>query len=112
MRALEMFHHLILVFVVTGLAFATGSMAWAAGGVANGKAIAQQQCSNCHIIEKNATNAIESQPAGPDFMSIKGLNAATLKARLNSPHPVMSKFPSLSDQQIADLVAYIGSVNK
>jgi mono/diheme cytochrome c family protein len=87
-------------------------MAWAAGSAKNGKAIAQQQCSNCHLIDKNGNNAIESQPAGPDFMSIKGLNAATLKARLKSPHPVMSKFPDLSDQQIADLVTYIGSVSR
>lgn len=44
-------------------------------------------------------------------MTIKGLTARTLKARLNRPHPVMSKFPSLSDQQIEDLVAYISSLN-
>jgi hypothetical protein len=72
--------------------------------------LAQQQCSNCHVIGKNETNAAESQPSGPDFITIKGLKAATLKARLNAPHPVMSKFPELNDQQIDDLVAYISSL--
>jgi cytochrome c1 len=49
---------------------------------------------------------------GPDFAAMKNITAANLTGRLNSPHPVMSQFPSLSDQQIADLVAYIDSVNK
>ena len=105
-------HCWTIAAVVATLVCGTGPVAWAAGSAKNGKAIAQQQCSNCHLIEKNGTNTIESQPVGPDFMSIQGLTEATLKAKLNTPHPVMSKFPGLKNQQIADLVAYIGSVSK
>ena len=112
MHTLKMFHHLMLVLVVTGVAFATGSTAWAAGNAQKGKAIARGQCSNCHVVSKNDAKALEGQTIGPDFAAMKDITAADLKAKLNTPHPVMSKFPSLSDQQIADLVSYIGSVNK
>jgi cytochrome c553 len=98
------------MMLAIGLVCLIGSSSWAAGNVQNGRAIASQQCSNCHLIGKNEVNALETQPYGPDFMTIKGLTATALKTRLNQPHPVMSKFPNLSDQQIDDLVAYISSL--
>jgi mono/diheme cytochrome c family protein len=81
-----------------------------AGHVQNGKALAEERCVNCHIVGRNAPNAIESQPIGPDFTTIKNIDAAKLKIRLKSSHPVMSKFPNLNDQQLSDLAAYITSV--
>jgi mono/diheme cytochrome c family protein len=93
---------LVLVYVTPA--------AWAAGNIANGRAIAREQCSNCHVVDKYHSNAQESQPIGPDFTAIKGVTAGTLKSRLNKPHPIMSQFPALTDQQIDDLVAYIAWV--
>ena len=100
----------MITFLAAGFACGMGTTAWAAGNAQNGRALARQQCSNCHVVGKNETNTLETQPYVPDFMALKGLNAATLKARLNKPHPIMSKFPQLNDQQIDDLVAYISSV--
>ena len=107
MRERYMPRRLILGVMGIGLAYAVTSAAWAAGDAANGKSLAQQECSNCHIVDKNKPSELETQPAGPDFMLIKGLTPAKLKARLNAPHPVMSKFPQLTNPQIDDLVAYI-----
>jgi mono/diheme cytochrome c family protein len=81
-----------------------------AGNIQNGKALAEERCVNCHIVGRNAPNAIESQPIGPDFTTIKNIDAAKLKNRLKNSHPVMSKFPNLNDQQLSDLAAYITSV--
>ena len=105
---------LFFCFISGGLiaSVLAGAPAFAAGNIKNGKALAEQWCANCHIVDRRAPNAAESQPVGPDFMSVKGLNASNLRVRLRSPHPVMSNFPELSDQQVADLVAYIGSVAK
>lgn len=112
MHAPKISYHLMLLLVATGIAFATGSTARAVGNAQRGKAIAREQCSNCHVVSKNDAKALEGQMIGPDFAAMKNVTALNLTGRLNSPHPVMSKFPSLTDQQIADLVAYIGSVNK
>jgi mono/diheme cytochrome c family protein len=73
--------------------------------------LAEQRCANCHIIGRNMTNASESQPIGPDFTAMKKIDGVSLKTRLKTSHPVMSKFPDLNDQQAADLAAYIGSVD-
>lgn len=100
----------VIAICAAGLVFGNAPAAWAAGNIANGRAIAREQCINCHVVEKYRPNAQESQPIGPDFMAIKSVTAATLKSRLNKPHPVMSQFPALNDQQIDDLVAYIGWV--
>lgn len=92
------------------ICFANEEPALAAGSVQRGKTLAEERCVNCHIVGRNAPNAIESQPVGPDFMTMKNLDAAALKATLRKSHPVMSKFPNLSNRQIADLVSYIASV--
>ena len=99
---------------LAGLAILAWSMItspiWAAGSEEKGKALAQQWCSNCHVIGKNQSDRVEGGTYGPDFMTIKGLDAAKLKARFSTPHPVMSGFPGLKDQDVDDLVAYIASV--
>lgn len=99
-------------FIPIALSLLSSLPAFAAGHVQDGKMLAEQRCTNCHIVQKAAPNAIESQPVGPDFMAMKGMTAAKLKARLKSGHPVMSKFPDLTEQQVSDLAAYITSVAK
>jgi mono/diheme cytochrome c family protein len=107
-------HKLPYTEIVVGVlaSLLSSAPALAAGNVQAGKALAEQWCTNCHIVDKNAPNAIESKPVGPDFATIRGIDAAKLKAQLRNPHPVMSNFPDLSDQQISDLVAYIASIAK
>jgi mono/diheme cytochrome c family protein len=102
----------MVVIAAVSLACATGPVAWAAGSAQRGKAIARQECSNCHVVSKSDAKALEGLTDGPDFAAMKDMTAADLKARLNSPHPVMSKFPALTGPQIDDLVAFIASANK
>jgi mono/diheme cytochrome c family protein len=97
--------------MIVSLLFGVAPGAFAGGSVKHGKVLANQWCSNCHIIESKMPNAIESQPMGPDFVTMKNINAANLKARLGKPHPVMSSFPNPSDRQVADLAAYMASVS-
>ena len=93
-----------------GAGFMYSPASFGAGNIQNGKVLAEERCVNCHIVGRNTPNAIESQPTGPDFTTIKNIDAAKLKSRLNGAHPVMSKFPNLNDQQVSDLAAYISSV--
>ena len=110
MCKLSMSRQCMVIVLASSMSCGIGSAAWAAGNVQKGKAVAQEQCTNCHVIRENETNTLESPPFGPDFMSIRGLSPAQLKARLNKRHPIMPKFPHLNDQQIEDLAAYIASV--
>ena len=98
---------MIAIAVIAGLAQSAG-----AADIQKGKAIAEQRCSNCHVIGKGTVSAIESQPVGPDFTAMKKIRAKSLKARLDAPHPVMSKFPDLSGPQIDDLAAYMATVGR
>lgn len=98
---------IIAIAAVAGLA----QSAWAAD-IKTGKAIAEQRCSNCHVIGKGTVSAIETQSVGPDFTAMKKISAKSLKARLDAPHPVMSKFPDLSGPQIDDLAAYMATVSR
>lgn len=93
-----------------GASFMYSPPSFGAGNIQHGKALAEERCVNCHIVGRNAPNAIESQPIGPDFTTIKNIDAAKLKSRLKDSHPVMSKFPDLNGQQLSDLAAYISSV--
>lgn len=108
----KMPHRFIMPILAAGLVLGMTPAAWAAGNIANGRALAREQCSNCHIVDKAHANAQESQPIGPDFMAIKSVTATTLQSRLNKPHPVMSKFPALNNQQIDDLAAYMAWVKE
>ena len=102
--------HDVLKIALAGILCGLGTTAIAAGNATNGKMLAQQRCTNCHVIAKGAVNAIESQPVGPDFGAMKKIDGPHLKVKLKTAHPVMSKFPDVTDQQAADLAAYIGSV--
>jgi mono/diheme cytochrome c family protein len=112
MRKLSISRRCMMTILATGLGCGVGPTAWAVGDAKNGKMIAREQCSTCHVIGKTESTTLETPPYGPDFMAISGLTVAALKIRLSTRHPVMSKFSHLKDQQIDDLVAYIASVKK
>ena len=74
----------------------------------NGKRLAGQWCSQCHLVTQDQTQAV---PAAPTFMSIAKRREAELEQLetfLADPHPIMPNM-SLSRQEITDLVAYIRS---
>ena len=97
---------------LASLTWLTGQFAFAAGNIQKGRALAEERCVNCHIVDRAVPNAIESQPVGPDFATMKKVDGAKLGSRLKNSHPIMSKFPELSGQQISDLAAYINSVSR
>ncbi|MCQ0989352.1 c-type cytochrome [Jiella marina] len=79
------------------------------GVPAEGKRIAERWCATCHIVspEQESGNADVMT-----FMAIARKNAddlGSLATFLVDPHPVMAD-TSLTQREIADLVAYIGSL--
>ena len=83
----------------------------AAGRGEVGKAIGQRWCAACHQVSPEQTTASADVPS---FMTIAQMRAtpsalAALEGFLADPHPVMPVM-SLTRQEIADLVAYIGSL--
>ena len=62
MRKLSMSRQSMLFIFAVGLACGVGPAAWAAGNVQKGKAVAQEQCTNCHLIRENETNTLETPP--------------------------------------------------
>ena len=85
--------------------------ALAAGRAEEGKAISQRWCASCHQVSPEQTTASADAAS---FMTIAQMRAtpsalAALEGFLADPHPVMPDM-SLTRQEIADLVAYIGSL--
>ncbi|ODA68251.1 Cytochrome c-552 precursor [Methyloligella halotolerans] len=104
-------------FCVSLVTIALAGLLWtapasAAGIAVSGKQIAEQWCSTCHLVGPKQ----ESAPAvgTPTFLAISkkyGDSVDMLTGFLADPHPPMPSL-SLTRQEISDLVAYIGSLDK
>ena len=84
------------------------SLAWAAGDVERGHALARVWCSNCHLVQGVA----EAKDVAPPLAQIakRGApNQIRARAFLSAPHPPMPNF-DLARQQIDDIVAYLNSL--
>lgn len=99
--------HYALVALALMLLAATSHHA-AAGDAANGGLIAKRWCTACHVA---STEQKRSDVAAPSFASIarKRQRPERLTAFLSAPHPTMPDM-ALSRSEIADIVAYIGSL--
>lgn len=99
--------------LVLALAWIFGvSPATAAGVPVSGKQIAQRWCSTCHIVGSDQKSA--AAVGTPSFMAISkkyGGGVDSLAGFLADPHPPMPSL-SLTRQEINDLIAYIGSLDK
>jgi mono/diheme cytochrome c family protein len=76
---------------------------------AQGHALARQWCSGCHLVEPGQASGGD---AAPPFMAIAqdpALTPERLTQWLSDPHPPMPNL-SLANEEIAALVAYIGSL--
>ena len=74
-----------------------------------GHEIAQQWCSGCHLVEPGQATGGD---AAPPFMAVAqdaALTPERLTQWLSDPHPPMPNL-SLANEEIAALVAYIGSL--
>jgi mono/diheme cytochrome c family protein len=89
-------------------ASATGASA--AANAAKGEIIARRWCAACHVVAADQTTANSDAPT---FASIarRHERAKKLEAFLMDPHPKMPDM-NLSRSEIADIVAYIGSLGR
>ena len=84
----------------------------AAGIAFSGKQIAERWCSTCHMVGPKQESA--AAVGTPSFMAISkkyGDSVDMLSGFLADPHPPMPSL-SLTRQEINDLIAYIGSLDK
>jgi len=82
-------------------------VAAAAADAEAGLALAGRWCNACHSIGNEEPR---QEDAGPLFTELAKKDAAYLNSAINRPHDFMPEFPSLSDADKADLVAYIQSL--
>jgi mono/diheme cytochrome c family protein len=76
----------------------------------NGKRLAQQHCSACHIVEPGSRRELANSPPF-DTIARKFGNAPELIAfAILDPHPRMNLIPSRRDAQ--DIAAYIATLAK
>jgi len=100
---------LIFCIALIGAALAAGQ-ARAAGNIDLGRAITQNRCSSCHVVEPNQKGG----DAAPPFAAIARKHANDMnwvRTWLTNPHPPMQGIP-LSREEIDDIVAYLGSLPK
>ncbi len=78
-----------------------------AADATKGEIIARRWCASCHLV---ATDQTVANPDAPSFAAIAGRKEpANLAAFLTDPHPKMPDM-SLTRGEIADIVAYIGTL--
>ncbi|HVM78315.1 MAG TPA: cytochrome c [Stellaceae bacterium] len=100
---------LIFCTALIGAVLVAGQ-ARAAGNADYGRAIAQNRCSSCHVVEPN----LKGGDAAPPFAEIArkhGNDTTWVRSWLTSPHPPMQGI-ALSREEIDDIVAYLGSLPK
>jgi mono/diheme cytochrome c family protein len=81
----------------------------AKGDAAHGEIIAKRWCAACHLV---ASDQAEANSDAPPFVSIaRKKQASELTDFLTDPHPKMPNM-SLSRSEIADVVAYIKTLDR
>jgi mono/diheme cytochrome c family protein len=81
-----------------------------AADAAKGEIIAKRWCAACHLVSSDQKRANSDAPS---FKSISGKKPSSkqLTAFLTDPHPKMPDM-SLTRSEIADIVAYIGTLDR
>jgi len=78
-----------------------------AADVERGAALAEQWCNACHSVGREPPRQFD---AGPMFADLAKQDEAYLETAIRRPHDFMPEFPRLDDTDLADLVAYIRTV--
>jgi mono/diheme cytochrome c family protein len=78
---------------------------------ANGKALGQRLCVNCHVVVPGeaAGRVTAGIPSFKDIALKPGQTSAAIQDRMINPHPPMPEVP-LTNHERADLAAYILSL--
>jgi mono/diheme cytochrome c family protein len=77
---------------------------------AKGEVIAKRWCAACHLVSSDQTQANSDAPSFAEIAHKKP-SSKTLSAFLTDPHPKMPDM-SLTRDEIADIVAYIKSLDR
>jgi mono/diheme cytochrome c family protein len=95
---------------LAALALAASAPGAFADDAGRGQVIARRWCAACHVVASDQTSA---NADAPTFASIarKKQPLRKLKAFLTNPHPKMPDM-NLTRSEIADIVAYIGSLDR
>ena len=76
----------------------------------NGKRLAQQHCSPCHIVEPGSRRELANSPPFETIAQKFGNAPELIAFAILSPHPRMNLTPSRRDAQ--DIAAYIATLAK
>jgi mono/diheme cytochrome c family protein len=76
----------------------------------NGKRLAQQHCSPCHIVEPGSRRELANSPPFETIAQKFGNAPESIAFAILSPHPRMNLTPSRRDAQ--DIAAYIATLAK
>lgn len=81
--------------------------AQAGGNPQEGLALAQQVCSECHVVRRGQVRSPRSPaPTFPELATAPGMTVAALTVALTTPHAGMPMFMLTGDQR-EDVIAYI-----
>jgi mono/diheme cytochrome c family protein len=82
----------------------------AAADADNGRRLAQQHCSPCHIVEPNQRQELANSPPFETIARKYGNAPEQIAFAILSPHPRMNV--TLSRREAEDIAAYIGTLAK
>jgi mono/diheme cytochrome c family protein len=77
----------------------------------HGKELAQQLCSNCHLVDNQQQQTNADVPSFSEIANQEGETAGTIMAHIMLPKHPMPTIP-LTQSELADLAAYILSMRK
>jgi cytochrome c len=98
--------------LIAALAFASPVFAGEEQAILHGKALVVENCSGCHAI---GAKDVSPNPKSPPFRTLsqryplEALEEAFVEG-IDTGHPEMPRFVA-SPEQIADIIAYIGTLN-
>ena len=105
------------ITLTLGVALLLGAGLAFAGPVTNqpdpfhGKVLAQQLCSNCHLVDNQQQQANVDVPSFNEIANKEGQTAGAIMAHIMLPKHPMPTIP-LTQSELADLAVYILSMRK
>ena len=85
------------------------SISTSATDLQQGRALAKQWCSNCHVIQSDQAAGSDAAPTFGEIAETAARRNDDLRAWLADPHPPMPNL-SLTRVEIDDLLAFIESI--
>ena len=80
-----------------------------AGDSAEGRRLALQWCTSCHVVDESQENASDAAPPFFEIANDPSRSSAGLRAWLADPHPPMPPV-NLTHRETEDVIAYLESL--